>query len=135
LIDTSSFIKRYVIEPGSEEISSVFSLLTEAVVAPTMYLEIQSVLARRCRDKSLSLTQVSFIEGEVCADMEYVSIVKWNKDLESTAKRLIRKYPLKTLDGIQLAAGKLALVDVFVTSDKQLLDAAKNEFEQVKFVV
>ena len=58
----------------------------------------------------------------------------WNEDLEQTATDFVYRYPLSTLDAIQLASGVLAKADVFVTSDRALFEQARREIRKALYL-
>ncbi len=133
-IDTSSLVKKYILEKGSEKLDSLLGEITEIVVSPTCLLEITSVLTRRLKEKSLTNEQADWIKSELKKDYSYFSKVIWNNDLELTGIELIYTHHLKTLDSIQLASACLAKVDLFVTSDKVLGKAAKGKIKIINFI-
>ncbi len=133
-IDTSSLIKRYVQESGSDAFEKFLETISEILIAPTTWLEIHSVLERRLREKTMSKADAELIELNAYADLQYMGIIKWNEELEKTAAALIRKYQLKVMDSIQLASGKLSKSDLFVTSDKQLYAHARKELKRVEYI-
>ena len=119
-IDTSALIKKYVQEKGSDRFDEVLKSVSEIVIAPVTVVEICSALHRRMKDKSLTSRESLYIQKELDRDVPYFSRVIFNEVLEKQAVDLIERYPLKTLDSLQLASGMLAGGDLFVTSDKQL---------------
>lgn len=132
-IDTSSLMKKYIVEEGSSEFDVFLEKVSEIIVSPTCRLELHSVLQRRLQEKTLLKQQVSSILAEVERDFDYFSQVLWNEKLEQEAVVKIQKYHLKTLDSLQLAAACLAKADVFMTSDKKLFAAAGKEIKNVQF--
>lgn len=126
-LDTSSLIKKYVSETGSDRLDKQLETISEIIVAPIYWVELNSALERRLKEKSLSHQQVTTIRQEAVRDLNYFSKVIWSEPLERKAVEMIRKYYLKTLDGVQLGCGILAKPDFFLTSDQNLYEIATNE--------
>lgn len=96
-IDTSSLIKRYVTEGDYAALDGFLEDVSQIIISPVTWLEIQSVLERRLRDKSLSQKETVLIEKNVEKDLDYFGMVQWGASLEEMSKYLIRKYQLKVL--------------------------------------
>ena len=133
-VDTSSLFKKYVDEPGSEAFEQLITKASEIAVSPTTWIEMNSIIERRFRDKHLTLEKAQWLRTEVKKDFSYFSIVVWNKNLENKTVELIRQHTLKTMDAVQLASGVLSELEVFVTSDHPLYLAAKKNFRHVRFI-
>lgn len=133
-IDTSSLVKKYILENGSDKLEALLKNVTEIVVSPTCLLEITSVLTRRQNNKSLTSDEVRWVETEVNKDYPHFSKIIWNEDLELKSIELVQKDYLKTLDSIQLASACLAKADIFVTSDKVLGKAAKGKIKVINVI-
>ncbi len=130
-IDTSSLFKKYVAEEGSEEFASFLQKISEIVVSPTCWIEINAVLFRLVQEKKLTKKQTDWLLGEIKRDFNFFGVVLWNKQLEEKSVEIVQTHSLKTLDSIQLAAGFLAKADFFATSDKKLFGAAKKVLKNV----
>jgi len=129
-IDTSSLVKRYILEEGSATFSEIIRKVTAIIVAPVTVIEIYSALDRRLRDKSLSPDDYRILEEEILRNFNDFSIVHWNNDLIISSLDTIRQHHLRTLDAIQLAAAIISGVSQMITSDKQLYQAAKKEIKK-----
>ena len=133
-IDTSSLIKKYVKEKGSDDFESLLEKVSEIIIAPVFWLEINSAIERRLREKTLTASQANRIRNEIKRDLFYFHKINWNENLEEHALVLIQKYQLKTLDSLQLAAAHLSKAGIFVTSDKKLFQVAQLELENPHFI-
>ena len=133
-IDTSSLVKRYILEANSEQLDLLLEGITEIIVSPVYLLEIHSALERRLQENSAIPQQIARIRREVERDYFYFGKVIWNAALEQKGIELIQKYHLRTLDSIQLASGIVARSDIFVTSDRKLFDIAQKELKDVHFI-
>ena len=133
-IDTSSLFKKYVDETGSKKLEELLGLISEIIIAPITILEVNSILERRLKEKSLNPLDAKWIEKEFLRDYDYFGIVEFNDDLVRECIRVIRKHQLKVLDGIQLSSAISSKSKLFIVSDKRLFEAAKKEMSQVEFV-
>jgi predicted nucleic acid-binding protein len=133
-IDTSSLLKKYVDEQGADTFDALLLSVSEIIVAPITLLEIHSIIERRLREKTLNTADAAWIEKEFMLDLNFYGVVEFNENLNSECIRIIRKYQMKVLDGIQLSSAIVAKPDIFIVSDKQLYNAAIKELTRVEFV-
>jgi len=114
-IDTSSLFKKYALEKGSDSFKEFLNTVTEIIVSPVSWLELNSILARRMQEKTISEDDCKRIEIE-----------------------MIKKYYLKSLDSIQLASALRPNneIEYFIGSDEKLNNACEaenlNVFDPVK---
>jgi hypothetical protein len=133
-VDTSSLFKKYVDEPGGDAFEKVLAKTTEIVVSPVTWIEMNAVIERRLRDKSLLPEQAARLRSEIKRDFVYFSRVLWNENLENKAVDLVHKHALKTLDAVQLASAVLSEPELFVTSDRKLYLEAKKVIRRIRRV-
>lgn len=133
-IDTSSLIKKYVEEKGSEKMEGLLRQTSEIVVAPTAWVEFNSAISQCLRDKRLTPQSSSFLLSEAKRDFQSYSAVVWNETLEEIASEVVHRYSLATLDAIQLASGLLSKADIFATSDRRLFEEARRAMPKVRLI-
>ena len=133
-IDTSSLIKKYVHEKGSDDFDNLLEKISEIIIAPVFWLEINSGIERRLREKTLTSSPANRIRNEIKRDLFFYNKITWKDNLEQHALLLIQKYQLKILDSVQLAAARLSKADIFVTSDRKLFRIAQLELENPHFI-
>ena len=133
-IDTSSLFKKYVEEHGSNALDDLLKETSEIAVSPTTWIEMSAVVARRLREKSLTSQQGEWLISQVQKDFQSFHRVIWSESLEETATGFVHRYPLSTLDAIQLAAGVLSKADVFVTSDRGLFEQARKQVRRAMYL-
>lgn len=133
-LDTSSLFKKYFEEEGSAELEELLQSVSTVTVAPITILETNSIIERRLREKSLTTEDANWIEKELSFDFHFYGIVEFNENLTTETLRVIRKYQLKVLDGIQLGAAIISTPDVFVVSDKKLYTSAKMELKNTVLI-
>lgn len=133
-IDTSSLFKKYVNEEGADTFDRLLQTVTEIIIAPITLLEINSIIERRLREKTLSAADAKWVEKEFMFDCNFYGVVAFNEKLNSECIRVIRKYQMKVLDGIQLSSAIIAKPDVFIASDKHLYKSAGKELKRVELI-
>ena len=133
-VDTSSLIKKYVQEKGSDQFEEQLERVGEIIVAPIYWIELNSAIERRVKEKTLSVHDASVIRREAKKDLHFFSKVIWNDVLEQKAVEMIEKHRVKTLDSLQLASGILSRADLFLTSDQDLYKTAAQEIKNTKFI-
>jgi len=134
-IDTSSLLKKYITEEGSDTFDHLLEEISEIIVAPFCLLELHSAIRRLLKEKRLTENEALQLLKETRQDILYFSRIHWNDNLEQEVLELIQKYQLKTLDSLQLACGYLSQSDMFITSDEKLYHAAKKELNNVKLIL
>lgn len=135
-LDSSSLVKRYVVEAGTPWIQSITSLETknQLIITRITWVEVLSALARRQREGSLSADKVDKIVQALRYDLDtQYQIVELDRTLAEAAGELVRRHVLRAYDAVQLAAAlrvQVALTSTkvsFVTADKRLNTSAEAE--------
>lgn len=134
-VDTSALAKRYLNEIGSPWVISwsVAAAGNVIIISEATVVEIFSAFARRVREGTLPDINANLLRGNFLlhVDAEYL-VAKIDSQLLMQARDLVTQYPLRTLDAIQLASAKQALLVLnepitFVSSDSNLLLGAAAE--------
>jgi predicted nucleic acid-binding protein len=133
-LDTSALVKRYVTEPGSEEIEAVLGRATEVIISWILPVELTSALNRRVREKSLTPEEKSFIEKGFRLDRPNFTVVTPDEPLLGQACHAVTAHGLCTLDAIQYASYRRSHAQVFYTADKRLWNGVKSEAAKVTLV-
>lgn len=126
-IDTSSLIKRYVFEQGSDKLDAFFLPDNIFFISQITRIEFNSALKRRLNDNTITDDDYKKILFSFDIDFPFFSVVNLNLFIENKSIELINKYQMKTLDSIQLSSALLQNIDLFLTSDKKLFVYSKKE--------
>jgi uncharacterized protein len=134
-VDTSAVAKRYITETGSTWVRSWTQPAAGniVIILELASVEFFSLLARRAREGTLaasngiSLRNVFMLHVEkeyLTVPLEYLVVAQ--------ARSLVTKYPLRTLDAIQLASALqarqlLAEPMMVISADRNLLSASAAE--------
>jgi uncharacterized protein len=135
-VDTSALAKRYLTESGTRWVRGWTrpSAGHEIILSDLALVEMFSVLARHERMGLLSTGRATRLRSAFVRHLktEYISL-EIDRTLLHTARRLVSKHSLRTLDAIQLASA-LKIVAIaphkpimFISADNNLLSAATAE--------
>ncbi|MBW1865505.1 MAG: type II toxin-antitoxin system VapC family toxin [Deltaproteobacteria bacterium] len=132
--DSSAFAKRYVEEIGSQLVDDI--CLNAKIVSLSVICapEIISALNRRVREKSLSLQDYFTIKQHLSDDVRDAVIVNLLPEVIATSTKLLEASPLRAMDALHVACALVWGAELFVSSDKQQITAAKKAGLKIKFV-
>jgi predicted nucleic acid-binding protein len=105
-LDTSAFVKVYFRELGSESVIERFTSPGQVLSASVLsFAEMHSAMARKHREKQLSLAELSNLRETFERDWEnLVNAVEMNRQTMAALPGLVDRHPLKSADAIQLSA-------------------------------
>ncbi len=130
-IDSSSWVKRYVIEQGSDDLADLLEGAPSVFLSWISYAECLAVFGRKRMEKLIHETNRKELESLLNKDWKKVHVVRESEFLEPILSRLFANQPLRGADGIQLASAVFLresnLNIRFVTSDKRLANIAREE--------
>ena len=126
-IDTSALAKRYVQEPGSEELEElILSIATEIFVSTLAFVEFASAMGRKLRNKEMKKAEVGRAVKELEKDWsELFTKIPLEDTLAEAAASIAVEHSLKGADAVHIASAQLMGADLFVASDNKLIAAAK----------
>lgn len=129
-LDTSALVKRYVAEPGSDLVRSLFRR-KPVTVARIAFAELAATVARLWRAHALNVEERDTIMARLDRDFASMSVVEVRAALVDRIPVLVVRWPLRGYDAVQLAAAltvreRGAAVEFWGT-DTQLLAAARGE--------
>lgn len=134
-LDSSAIVKYYINEPGSTWIRTIVnSEIDRCIICTISIAEVASAIAQVQRSTMLSKKRMRQSYLKFRSDVRRGLFLAHAVNLQALdfAAELALKYPLKGFDATQVASALLAssILDqsvVFVSGDKQALNAAKNE--------
>lgn len=126
-IDTSSLTKRYVEEQGSKELEELFyTAVKEVYVSTLAIVEFSAAIGRKIRNKEISENASANAMYEFEQDWKgWFTKISLTEELAELAANLAIQHPLKGLDAVHLSSAAASGVDLFVTSDVNLLTIAE----------
>ena len=132
--DASAFAKRYVEETGSQLVDDICLNAKEVSISVICVPEIISALNRRIREKRLSRRDYVTIKRHLSDDVRDVGVVNLIPEVIVTSTKLLEVSPLRAMDALHVSCALVWGAELFVSSDKQQITAAKRAGLNVKFV-
>ena len=126
-LDTSALAKRYVQEPGSEELEHLFfNVATEMIVSTLSRPECSSAIGRKVRDRELLKESAIHALREFEHDWKNLFIkIPLTEKIALSASKLTIQYYLKSADAVHLETAVMVDAELFVASDQQLISVAE----------
>lgn len=125
VFDSSSFAKRYIVEPGSEQVDSILQNASQLGLSTLCAPEIISALNRRVREGVLPQPAYERAKAQLAADVGDAMILHLAPDVIATAVTLLENHPLRALDALHVAGALVWQADLFVTADRRQFAAAQ----------
>jgi predicted nucleic acid-binding protein len=121
-LDTSSLVKLYVDEPGSAEVRERLELAEIATTSVVAYPEARAALARRRRERSLTLAGHRRAKAALDRDWPRVLSLDVSTQLARSAGDLAERHRLRGFDALHLAS-YLAIAREFPAEDVRFSSA------------
>ena len=124
-LDSSAWAKRYIEEPGSAQVEDICLKAEDVNLSILCLPEIISAFCRLRREKRISESQFRLLKRTFFAEIQDIRFINITPKIITQSLMLLEKYPLRTLDALQIACAKAAHIDLFVTADRQQGRAAE----------
>jgi len=124
-LDSSALIKRYIHEPGSEEVLGLCAKADQLVLSVLCVPETICALQRLRRERRMTQDIYHLLEKDLQEDLRAALLVKIEEDIIEKSVECLEKQPLSTLDSIHLATALQADCDLFLSADTQQQKAAR----------
>lgn len=132
--DSSAYAKRFIEESGSEDVDNLCKNSTSIALSSLCVPEIISALNRRLREKNINKKEYAKIKERLIRDIVDVTIINVLPEVISESITLLEKNKLRTIDSIHIASALLWKPDIFISSDKRQITAARKAGLKVKFI-
>ena len=131
-LDTSAFVKLYLNEENFERFREAADASDGIALSAITYVEFYSAIARREREKLLTKVESREILSQFKSEWPYYGKVPVQHWVLDSAREIVVKYALRSLDAIQLASALAFRAAVnepvyFGSADVKLMEAAKRE--------
>ena len=123
--DSSSFARRFLDENGSDKVEVACAEATELGLSVLCVPEIMSALNRRRRERHLTRGQYNSVKRRLIQDVRDVDIVNLTTSVVGSSITVLEASPVRVLDALHVACALEWGADLFVSSDKRQLAAAK----------
>ncbi len=124
-LDSSAFAKRFVDEAGSESVETVCAESTALGLSVLCVPEIISALNRRRRERSLTRGQYGQAKARLFDDVQDADLINLTPPVIGSTIHVLEVSAVRALDAVHVASALEWGADLFVSSDKQQLTAAK----------
>ncbi len=132
--DSSSFAKRYIEEAGSQTIDEICRQTTELGLGIICVPEIISALNRRLREKALSRRAYQTTKRSLAHDLRDAVIVNLTSSVISSCTTVLELNQIRAMDALHIACALEWEADLFVSSDKRQIRAARKAGLQTRVV-
>ena len=103
-LDTSSLVKLYVLEPGTEAVQKLVAAATIVATSSIAYTETRAALARRRRERTLRPGEFASTRAAFEAEWSKYLAIDVTTALCREAGDFAERYRLRAYDGMHLAA-------------------------------
>jgi predicted nucleic acid-binding protein len=132
--DASTFAKRYVEESGSQLVDDICQEASELSLSVLCVPEIISALNRRIREKRLSRQDYIAVKKSLSDDVRDAVIINLTPEVIATSTSLLEASPLRAMDALHIACALESGADLFVSSDKKQIAAARKAGLETKYI-
>ena len=124
-LDSSAFAKRFVEEPGSQEVEILCSQAAELGLSVICVPEIISALNRRLREKCLSQGDYAQAKQSLAQDVRDTVVVNLAPEIIRSSIEVLETTPVRTMDALHIACAMAWGADLFASADHRQIAAAK----------
>jgi uncharacterized protein len=122
--DSSAFVKRYVREPGTDEVLDWCDRATEIGLAGIALPEIISAFCRLRRESLVSVEQYGLLKSSLLADIEDAALCDLAPTVMAQTVLALENNTLRAMDAIHIGSAVILKADVFISADKRQCEAA-----------
>jgi uncharacterized protein len=122
--DSSAFVKRYIREPGTDDVLEWCERATEIGLAGIALPEIVSAFCRLRRESLVSVEQYGLLKSSLLADIEDAALCDLVPTIMAQAVLALENNTLRAMDAIHIGSAVILKADVFISADKRQCEAA-----------
>lgn len=130
-LDTSALVKRYVTEPGSDQVRRLLRRAVDVALARITEAEACAAIARAVRMNVLTDDDRDRAFEQIAEDVARARVVEIRRSVVSAVQDLVVRWPLRGYDAIQLSCAlrlqSKNLPITFWCADSELASAARGE--------
>jgi uncharacterized protein len=132
--DSSAFVKRYVEEPGSDEVEAACLAATDLGLCVICVPEILSAFNRRLRERGLRQSDYKLMKERLLEDVTDATIVDLTPAVIKEAVAMLETSILRAADALHIAAAVAWDAEWFLSADRRQLAAARKAGLRTKAV-
>lgn len=133
-LDSSAFAKRYIEEPGSDDVEAACLAASDLGLCVICVPEILSALNRRLRERTLRRGDYELLKGRLLEDVGDAAIVDLTPAVVRETVAMLESSPLRAADAMHVAAAVAWGADWFLSADRRQLTAARKAGLRTKSV-
>ena len=122
--DSSSLVKKYILEKGSDKIADMISKTEVKIISSICFPEMVSTLSRLKREKRITSDQYNRLIAFIVDDLKNFNVCEIRTPIIRKAVFLLETFTLKTLDALQIACAIEARSEIFISSDHHQIKIA-----------
>ncbi len=123
--DSSAYAKRFIEEPGSQQVDNICQGASEVGLAIICYPEIISALNRRLRENSINKQEYKLAKNQLSEELSDIDIINITPKVVALSISLLEKNALRAMDALHIACALEWNASLFVTCDHKQEQAAK----------
>jgi predicted nucleic acid-binding protein len=123
--DSSSFVKRFIEEAGSQDVEDICQDASSLGLSIICLPEIISALNRKKREGNLDKGSYLKIKYQLLEDIRDIQIIQLLPEVVEKTVFLLESNSLRSLDALHVACAIEWYAELFVSSDKKQILAAK----------
>jgi len=124
-VDTSTLLKRLLMEQGSDGADAIWNAADVLASAVIVIVEARAALSAAQRGGRLTAAELRDVKAELVELLEEVTFIEITDDLVAQAADLAEAEALRGYDAIHLAAALAIGANVLTSADGALCDAAE----------
>jgi predicted nucleic acid-binding protein len=121
-------------ENGSQLVDDICQEASELSLSILCVPEIICALNRRIREKRLSREDYIAVKQSLSDDVRDAVIINLTLEVIATSTSLLEASPLRAMDALHIACALESGADLFVSSDKEQITAARKAGLDTKYV-
>lgn len=123
--DPSAFAKRFIEEPGSENVEALCARTSTLGLSVLCVPEIVSALNRRLREHLLTPAQYRQAKRRLLDDVRDADIIQLTPTVIGAAIRVLEDGPVRGMDALHIACALEWEAELFASADARQLKAAR----------
>lgn len=132
--DSSAFVKRYVLEIGTDEVVAWCDRASEIGLSGIALAEIVSAFCRLRREGSIDATQYRTLKSLLLADIEDAAVCDLTPEVLAQSIVSLESNVLRGMDAIHIGSAVALKAEVFVSADQRQCEAARRAGLRVEVV-
>jgi len=123
--DSSTLLKRYIEESGSDQVRRKWEEASEVIVSALCAPEVVSAFVRLKREKKLNEETYRILKNHFILDMGQASVEAVDEETLRESVQCLEKTGIKASDAIHLATALRTDCELFLSADVQQQKAAR----------